>query len=128
MEIQLNHKEEIIVNKIAEAAQELGLESYLIGGFVRNKILGRPTTDADIVCLGDGIELAKAVANKFTKVPEVNFFKNFGTAHIHTIDFDIEFVGARKESYARHSRKPEVEPGTIEDDQNRRDLPSMHWQ
>ncbi|HRO83669.1 MAG TPA: HD domain-containing protein [Niabella sp.] len=122
MEIQLNHKEEIIVNKIAEAAQELGLESYLIGGFVRNKILGRPTTDADIVCLGDGIELAKAVANKFTKVPEVNFFKNFGTAHIHTSDFDIEFVGARKESYARHSRKPEVEPGTIEDDQNRRDF------
>lgn len=122
MEIQLNHKEEIIVNKIADAAQELGLESYLIGGFVRDKILGRPTTDADIVCLGDGIELAKAVANKFTKVPEVNFFKNFGTAHIHTSDFDIEFVGARKESYARHSRKPEVEPGTIEDDQNRRDF------
>jgi poly(A) polymerase len=122
MEIQLNHKEEIIVNKIADAAQELGLESYLIGGFVRDKILGRPTTDADIVCLGDGIELAKAVANKFTKVPEVNFFKNFGTAHIHTNDFDIEFVGARKESYAKHSRKPEVEPGTIEDDQNRRDF------
>ncbi len=122
MEIQLNHKEEIIVNKIADAAQELGLESYLIGGFVRDKILGRPTTDADIVCLGDGIELAKAVANKFTKVPEVNFFKNFGTAHIHTNDFDIEFVGARKESYARHSRKPEVEPGNIEDDQNRRDF------
>jgi len=122
MEIQLNHKEEIIVNKIADAAQELGMESYLIGGFVRDKILGRPTTDADIVCLGDGIELAKAVANKFTKVPEVNFFKNFGTAHIHTSDFDIEFVGARKESYSRHSRKPEVEPGTIEDDQNRRDF------
>lgn len=98
MEIQLNHKEEIIVNKIADAAQELGLESYLIGGFVRDKILGRPTTDADIVCLGDGIELAKAVANKFTKVPEVNFFKNFGTAHIHTNDFDIEFVGARKKA------------------------------
>ena len=68
MEIQLNHKEEIIVNKIAEAAQELGLESYLIGGFVGcNKILGRPTTDADIVCLGDGIELAKGSCKQIYK-------------------------------------------------------------
>lgn len=122
MEIKLNNTEKIILDKIAQSAQELGLESYLIGGFVRDKILGRPTKDADIVCLGDGIELAKAVAQKFIPIPEVNYFKNFGTAHIHTADFDIEFVGARKESYQKHSRKPEVAPGTIADDQNRRDF------
>lgn len=122
MDIQLNDKEKEIIDKVAQAAQELGLESYLVGGFVRDKILGRRTKDADIVCVGDGIELAKAVAQKFRPVPEVNYFKNFGTAHIHSSDFDIEFVGARKESYQRHSRKPEVEPGTLEDDQNRRDF------
>ena len=122
MDIQLIDKEKEIINKVAQAAQALGLESYLIGGFVRDKILGRRTKDADIVCVGDGIELAKAVAQKFNPVPEVNYFKNFGTAHIHAADFDIEFVGARKESYQRHSRKPEVEPGTLQDDQNRRDF------
>lgn len=122
MDIQLNDKEKEIIDKVAQAAQELGLESYLVGGFVRDKILGRRTKDADIVCVGDGIELAKAVAQKFRPIPEVNYFKNFGTAHIHSSDFDIEFVGARKESYQRHSRKPEVEPGTLEDDQNRRDF------
>ena len=122
MDIQLNDKEKEIIDKVAQAAQELGLESYLVGGFVRDKILGRRTKDADIVCVGDGIKLAKAVAQKFRPIPEVNYFKNFGTAHIHSSDFDIEFVGARKESYQRHSRKPEVEPGTLEDDQNRRDF------
>ncbi len=122
MDIQLSDKEKEIIDKVAHAAQELGLESYLVGGFVRDKILGRRTKDADIVCVGDGIELAKAVAQKFRPIPEVNYFKNFGTAHIHSSDFDIEFVGARKESYQRHSRKPEVEPGTLEDDQKRRDF------
>lgn len=122
MDIQLSDKENEIIHKIAQAAQELGLESYLIGGFVRDKILNRRTKDADIVCVGDGIELAKAVAQKFRPIPEVNYFKNFGTAHIHTSDFDIEFVGARKESYQRNSRKPHVEPGTLTDDQNRRDF------
>jgi poly(A) polymerase len=122
MDIQLNDKQTIIIQKVADAAQKLGMESYLIGGFVRDKLLNRPTKDADIVCLGDGIALAKAVAQSFHPVPEVNYFKNFGTAHIHTSDFDIEFVGARKESYQAHSRNPEVEPGTIKDDQNRRDF------
>ena len=122
MDIQLSNTELTIINKIAEAAQTLGLESYLIGGFVRDKILGRPTKDADIVCVGDGIELATAVAAKFSPALQVNYFKNFGTAHIHAADFDIEFVGARKESYQRHSRKPDVAPGSLEDDQNRRDF------
>ena len=129
------------MNKIANAAEELGVETYLIGGFVRDKILGRATKDADIVCAGDGIELAKAVAKHFNPVPHVSYFKNFGTAHIKVdisnnndsskapsrgglegADFDIEFVGARKESYRFDSRKPDVEPGTLEDDQNRRDF------
>lgn len=122
MDIQLNDKERIIINKIAEAAQQLGVECYLIGGFVRDKILNRPTKDADIVCVGDGIELASAVAQKFKPVPEVNYFKNFGTAHIHASDFDIEFVGARRESYQHNSRKPSVQPGSLRDDQLRRDF------
>ncbi|ANH79693.1 tRNA nucleotidyltransferase [Niabella ginsenosidivorans] len=122
MDIHLDKKEQEIIDKVALAAQELRQESYLVGGFVRDKLLDRPTKDADIVTVGDGIELAKAVAERFHPKPEVNYFKNFGTAHIHTQKFDIEFVGARRESYRQHSRKPEVSPGTLEDDQNRRDF------
>lgn len=130
MDIQLSSQEKIIIQRIADAAQDLNLESYLVGGFVRDKILSRPTKDADIVCVGDGIALAHAVAKKFSPVPHVNFFKNFGTAHIHVMlpsneeatGFDIEFVGARKESYQRDSRKPRVETGSLEDDQKRRDF------
>jgi putative nucleotidyltransferase with HDIG domain len=123
MEIKCTEKELLILKKIARAAQELGVETYLIGGFVRDKILKRGTKDADIVCVGDGIELAKAVAKQFNPVPQVSYFKNFGTAHLKTTDgFDVEFVGARKESYRFDSRKPAVEPGTIEDDQQRRDF------
>jgi len=139
MDIQCTTQDLFILEKIAGAAAELGVETYLIGGFVRDRILGRPTKDADIVCVGDGIELAGAVAKQFHPVPTVNYFKTFGTAHIrinlsamgpdtgNMADFfDIEFVGARKESYRTESRKPDVKPGTIEDDQNRRDLLSMH--
>ncbi len=82
MEISCTEKELLLLNKIANAADALGVETYLIGGFVRDKLLGRLTKDADIVCDGDGIELAKAVAKQFDPVPHVNYFKNFGTAHI----------------------------------------------
>ena len=123
MDITCTNKELFILKKVAGAAQELGMETYLVGGFVRDKLLGRDTKDADFVCVGDGIALAQAVAQKMKPVPKVDYFKNFGTAHIRVDnDFDIEFVGARKESYQSHSRKPEVEPGTIADDQDRRDF------
>ena len=122
MDIKCTDKELEILKKISDAAATLQLPSYLIGGFVRDKIIGRPTKDMDIVCLGDGIALAEEVSKKFSPKPEVNFFKNFGTAQIKTEGWEIEFVGARKESYSHNSRKPEVEPGTLEDDQNRRDF------
>jgi poly(A) polymerase len=128
MQIGCSEKELFIIKKIAHASQNMGMESYVIGGFVRDCIMGRPTKDMDVVCMGDGIELAQAVAKQFHPVPQVNYFRNFGTAQIRvrpdedTEPFDIEFVGARKESYQRTSRKPEVEPGTLEDDQQRRDF------
>jgi len=107
---------------VALRASELGYPCYLIGGFVRDKILGRPVDDADIVCLGDGIALAKAVADSIHPKPSLAVFKNFGTAQIKLPGLEIEFVGARKESYRPDSRKPSVIDGTIEDDQNRRDF------
>jgi len=123
MEINCTENELVSIKKVANAAQALGMETYLIGGFVRDKLLGRETKDADFVCVGDGIELAKEVAKQFNPVPQVDVFKNFGTAHIKIQnDFDIEFVGARKESYNFDSRNPDVEPGTIAEDQNRRDF------
>jgi poly(A) polymerase len=127
MDIRCSREELQVIKKVAHAARVLGLETYLIGGFVRDKILGRDTKDADFVCVGDAIELAKVAAKQFEPVPQVNFFKTFGTAHI-KINlpkgglFDLEFVGARKESYAIHSRKPEVSAGTVKDDQDRRDF------
>lgn len=122
MDIKCSEKELFVFKKVAHAAAEMGVPCYVIGGFVRDKIIGRPTKDADIVCVGDGIALAKATAKRFKPVPHVNYFKNFGTAHIKVDDMDIEFVGARKESYRYHSRKPDVVPGTLEDDQIRRDF------
>lgn len=122
MEIVCTDRELFIFNRIAAAAEELGVPCYLIGGFVRDKIIGRPTKDADIVCMGDGIALAHKVAALFDPRPAVAYFKTFGTAQIKLEDLEIEFVGARKESYNHGSRKPEVEPGSIEDDQNRRDF------
>lgn len=123
MDIQCTQKELFIFKKIAKAADELQMPCYLIGGFVRDKILARSTKDADFVCVGDGLELAKKASTYFNPPPKVSYFKNFGTAQFKMDDgFDLEFVGARKESYRSHSRNPEVEPGTIEDDQNRRDF------
>lgn len=123
MDISCTENELLIINKVARAAEKLGVETYLIGGFVRDKLLGRETRDADFVCTGDAIELAKETAKQFIPVPQVDYFKNFGTAHFRTSDgFDIEFVGARKESYNRNSRKPEVDAGSIKDDQDRRDF------
>ena len=122
MYINCSEKELQILGWIAAAAESLGMPCYLVGGFVRDRILGRETNDIDIVCVGSGIELAAAVAEKFNPKPEVNFFKNFGTAQIKVGDLEIEFVGARKESYQPESRKPAVETGTLEDDQLRRDF------
>jgi putative nucleotidyltransferase with HDIG domain len=123
MDINCSSTELKIFEKIAAAAQELHYSCYLIGGFVRDKILERPTRDADFVCAGDALKLAEAAARQFRPQPKVSYFKNFGTAHFRIPDgFDLEFVGARKESYRSHSRNPEVEPGTITDDQDRRDF------
>jgi len=120
------HKEAIqhpIFQLIGEASDELGVDSYVIGGYVRDYFLNRKTPkDIDIVAVGSGIELAKAVAKKLKGRPDISVFKNFGTAMIKHKDLELEFVGARKESYHRDSRKPIVEDGTLEDDQNRRDF------
>ena len=115
-------KERFIFKKIAHAAESLNMDCYIIGGFVRDKLIERKTSDADIVCVGDGIALAHQTAAQFTPSPKVSFFKNYGTAHIRIDGLDIEFVGARRESYRYHSRNPEVAPGTLHDDQNRRDF------
>jgi putative nucleotidyltransferase with HDIG domain len=122
MDIACTGKELALLRQISAAATEIGVSCYVIGGFVRDKILGRDTKDIDIVCTGDGIALAHQVAGKLNPRPQVNFFKHFGTAQIVAEGLEIEFVGARKESYTYDSRKPVVEPGTLEDDQNRRDF------
>lgn len=111
------------MSKVSRAAKALGVPCYLIGGFVRDKLLGRPTKDADFVCVGDAPELARLTARYLHPHPHVSIFKRFGTAHMRTFEgFDLEFVGARTESYTEDSRKPDVLPGTLEDDQNRRDF------
>lgn len=111
-----------IFSIISCAADELQQETYIIGGYVRDLILDRPSKDIDIVTVGSGIELAKKVANMLNPKPGVNIFKNFGTAMLKYKNLEIEFVGARKESYQWESRKPVVENGTLTDDQNRRDF------
>lgn len=110
------------VFKVARlVAAEHAFETYVIGGFVRDIFLDRPSKDFDIVVVGDGLEFARLVAEKL-RVQKVSYFKTFGTAHFRYKDLDVEFVGARKESYAENSRKPAVENGTIKDDQLRRDF------
>lgn len=107
---------------ISETADEMGLETYVIGGFVRDLFLHRPSKDIDIVTVGSGIALAEKVYKKLGKKAKFSFFKTYGTAQIKTHDWEVEFVGARKESYRQDSRNPIVEDGTLEDDQNRRDF------
>lgn len=106
---------------VSQIISEKGLEAYVIGGFVRDLLLDRPSKDIDIVVVGNGMELAQAAGEKL-RVKKVNLFKNFGTAQFNYKDLDVEFVGARKESYQRDSRKPIVEDGTLSDDQKRRDF------
>lgn len=116
------HLEHPILKVIGEIADKMNLETYLVGGFVRDIILDRPCKDYDVVTLGSGIELASAVSDYFHQQYPLAVFKNFGTAMIKLDDIEVEFVGARKESYRSHSRKPIVENGSLEDDQNRRDF------
>ncbi|MFW5658185.1 MAG: CCA tRNA nucleotidyltransferase [Bacteroidota bacterium] len=119
MQEYLQHK---IFSLVREAALETGVEVYVVGGFVRDCILRRENKDIDFVVIGSGIELARHVIKKLKKRTNLNYFKNFGTAMFNYEDMEIEFVGARKESYNRGSRKPVVENGTLEDDQKRRDF------
>lgn len=110
-----------VFSLLGEAADETGVEAYVVGGFVRDFLLGQPCKDLDIVAIGSGIELARKFAEKIHAKPAV-VYENFGTALVRYQDYDIEFIGARKESYRSDSRKPLVENGTLEDDQQRRDF------
>ncbi|MBC6998810.1 HD domain-containing protein [Cytophaga sp. FL35] len=122
----MNHQKALenpIFKIVSAAADELGVTAFVIGGYVRDYLLQRGIPkDIDIVAIGSGIELAKAVADKLKGKPQVSIFKNFGTAMLKHEGIELEFVGARKESYQRNSRKPIVENGTLQDDQDRRDF------
>lgn len=107
---------------LSDIADEMGKESYVIGGYVRDLFLHRPSKDIDVVVVGSGIEMAQAFAKKLGKHAHLSVFKNFGTAQVKYKDLEVEFVGARRESYRHDSRNPIVEDGTLEDDQNRRDF------
>jgi poly(A) polymerase len=122
MQFKLKQEEIYLLNKVASVSSRLGVRSFIVGGFVRDRLLNRPCKDIDIVCLGDAIALSQEVAQQFHPQPKLSWFKTFGTAHFHANGYDIEFVGARKESYVRDSRNPVVEPGTLQDDQERRDF------
>jgi tRNA nucleotidyltransferase/poly(A) polymerase len=111
-----------IFRQVGKVADQMGLETYVVGGYVRDLIMGRPCKDLDFVCVGSGIALATQVSESFGKHVPLSVFKNFGTAMIKLDDYELEFVGARKESYSFDSRKPLVEDGTLEEDQERRDF------
>ncbi len=111
-----------IFHQISAAADGLGLECYVVGGYVRDLFLERPSNDIDVVVVGSGIQVANALKQQLGKRAYISVFRNFGTAQVKYKDMEVEFVGARKESYSHDSRKPVVEDGTLEDDQNRRDF------
>ena len=111
-----------IFHLISEAADSLGLECYVVGGYVRDIFLERPSNDIDVVVVGSGIQVASRLKEMLGKKAHLSVFRNFGTAQVKFHDTEVEFVGARKESYSHDSRKPVVEDGTLEDDQNRRDF------
>ena len=111
-----------IFHKISDAADSLGLECYVVGGYVRDLFLERPSNDIDVVVVGSGIKVADALRRSLGRKAHISVFRNFGTAQVKYKGTEVEFVGARSESYTRGSRKPIVEDGTLEDDQNRRDF------
>jgi tRNA nucleotidyltransferase/poly(A) polymerase len=116
-----NHLTHPVFKVVSELTGKSNLECYVVGGFVRDLLLERPSKDIDFVVVGDALELAQAAAEKL-RVKKVSVFKKFGTAHFCYKDLDVEFVGARKESYTPDSRKPIISSGSIVDDQNRRDF------
>jgi len=111
-----------IFHRISSAADSLNLECYVVGGYVRDLFLERTSPDIDIVVVGSGIKVANALCKSLGPKARISVFRNFGTAQVKYKGMEIEFVGARKESYSHNSRKPIVEDGTLEDDQNRRDF------
>lgn len=127
MEIPCTKREMDLFERVAEAARQIGVPCYLIGGFVRDKLLNRPTKDVDIVCVGDGIALAHQVASLLDPNLRVNYFKTYGTAQIRFDEIEMEFVGARRESYRDHSRNPEVEPVHLKMISSAAILPSTRW-
>jgi poly(A) polymerase len=119
---QIKPYERKIFELIQLSAKELGFPVYVVGGYVRDRLLNRPSKDMDIVCVGSGIDLAQQLASHLRPIPRIVTYKRFGTALIKHTDMEIEFVGARKESYSPSSRKPAVEKGSLQDDLNRRDF------
>lgn len=122
MVFKIQDNERKILEIVSYAAAKMQVPAYVVGGYVRDRLLARPSKDIDIVCVGSGIELAERVAGELHPVPRIAIFQRFGTAMIKHRDLEVEFVGARKESYRHDSRKPAVENGSLEDDQNRRDF------
>jgi poly(A) polymerase len=118
----IQDQERKIFELVSHAARDIGVPAYVVGGYVRDRLLGRPTKDIDIVCVGDGIQLAETVASKMFPMPKIAIYRRFGTAMLRCNGIELEFVGARRESYSSESRKPDVQPGSLQDDQNRRDF------
>jgi poly(A) polymerase len=119
---KIEDKERKILELISRVAKGMNVPAYIVGGYVRDRLLARPSKDLDVVCIGSGVDLAENVAYELQPIPRVTVFRRFGTAMLKHGDLEIEFVGARKESYRHDSRKPAIEEGSLEDDQNRRDF------